>query len=55
MKHNSSLEFQGTLDKNVMFSFGDETTAFATCGVTFKNEHYVFGGYRNTNRQVYKR
>ena len=44
----------GNLDKEINFSFGKETNLRGSCGVTFKNEHFMFGGYE-TKRQVYKR
>ena len=32
------------MEKEVNFSFGDGTDLIGSCGVTFKNEHYMFGG-----------
>ena len=44
----------GNLDKEVNFSFGYGTDLVNSCGVTFKNEHFIFGGF-SERRQVYKR
>ena len=41
------------MEKEVNFSFGDGTDLRGSCGVTFKNEHFIFGG--SDARQVYKR
>ena len=48
------ISFLGYFDKEINFSFGDGTDAAASCGVTFKNEFWMFGG-RNEMRQVNKR
>ena len=34
----------GTLEKEINFSFGNKTTTNGACGVTFRNEYYLFGG-----------
>ena len=44
----------GNMDKEVNFSFGYRTDVDGSCGVTFKNEHFIFGGF-SEQRQVYKR
>ena len=43
----------GHFDKEINFSFGDETDAIYACGITFQNEFWMFGGW-NENRQVNK-
>ena len=43
----------GYFDKEINFSFGDGTDASGSCGVTFKNEFWMFGG-ENEKRQVNK-
>ena len=45
----------GNLDKEVYFSFGYRTDLENSCGVTFKNEHFIFGGGFADSRQVYTR
>ena len=39
----------GHFDEAINFSFGDKTDADGACGVTFKNEFWLFGG---ANKQV---
>ena len=31
-------------DRDINFKFGDNTEVFHSCGLTFKNQHFVFGG-----------
>ena len=45
---------KGDLNKEVNFSYGDRAKPSNSCGVTFKNEHYLFGGNWQFNRQVHK-
>ena len=47
------ISFLGYFDKEINFSFGDGTDAYGSCGVTFKNEFWMFGGW-NEKRQVNK-
>ena len=43
------------MNKEINFSFGDRARPSDSCGVTFKNEYYLFGGDWQFNRQVHKR
>ena len=44
----------GYFDKEINFSFGDGTDARRSCGVTFKNEFWMFGGVYEGIKQVNK-
>ena len=36
------------------FTFGQNTGAKTSCGLTWRNDFYVYGGYSNTLRQISK-
>ena len=37
-------DFNGRDDRNFRFNYGEDTTVYMSCSVTFQNEFYVFGG-----------
>ena len=41
----------GHFDKEINFSFEDQTYVSGACGVTFQNEFWMFGGFED-KRQV---
>ena len=43
----------GREDRNFYFEYGEKTEVDRSCAITWRNEHYVFGGYSN-DRQVSK-
>ena len=35
----------GRVDRDLAFTFAKNTSVLNSCSVTFKNQHYVYGGY----------
>ena len=44
----------GRYDINFLMVYGDETSAFRSCSVQWRNEMYIFGGKDNFSRQISK-
>ena len=43
----------GKNDRDIDFIFGEDTQVYAPCSLTWRGEHYVFGG-RYESRQISK-
>ena len=46
------ISFDGTVDADMDFEFGENTQSFRACGATLNGEFWVFGGHENQSRQV---
>ena len=48
------VDFDGNVDYDVDFTFGEDTIAEGACATTLNGEQWVFGGSgpENTHRQV---
>ena len=46
------ISFDGTVDADINFEYGQNTQALYSCGATLNDEFWVFGG-RDFKRQVY--
>ena len=44
----------GRVDTNTGFTFGENTSVFEVCSVTFQNEFYIYGGKGSFARQISK-
>ena len=42
----------GRVDTDLRFTFGDDTSVWLSCSLTFQNQHYVFGGSSGYVRQI---
>ena len=40
----------GRVDKNFEFLFGQDTEVYHSCGLTWRGDFYVFGGYKKSLR-----
>ena len=53
-----SKSFQGQVNDDIDFTYGEGTAAFYGCGASLRGEFWYFGGYHgaiNTLRQVSQR
>ena len=44
-----------TVDDDLNFSYGEETSAYGGCAATFLGEFWYFGGHSANNHQVKER
>ena len=45
------ISFDGTVDADTRFEYGENTESYHSCGATINGEFWVFGG-KDFNRQV---
>ena len=45
--------FEGNINEDLAFEYGDGTEASLGCGVTFQNEFWYFGGNSYTRQVIF--